>query len=105
MLMLRILLTTQNCINIQPKTLLKAFKSRTAPGTNLSSLLIEVTWAAFIRFGRSYRMNGPKRCEGRLNLNQKHCTISITKGLKVKKGNKKAIELRLQFRMDSPSVD
>ena len=32
-------------------------KSRIAPGTNLSSLLIEVTWDAFIRFGRSYRMN------------------------------------------------
>ena len=34
---------------------------------------------------------------------KKSCTISITKGLKIKKGNKRAI--RLQFKMDSPLVD
>ena len=67
-----------NCTNIQPRTLLKAYKSRIAPGTTLSSLLIEVTWAAFIRFGRSYRTNWYKKVRRTVGLRSK--TVAQSQG-------------------------
>ena len=77
--------------------LLKAFKPWIAQNTNLSTLLIEVTWAASIKIWKKLPNELVQKGaeDGWLKI-KKSCTISITKGLKNKKGIKKATKTPIQ---------